>query len=213
VHFYYEVVEGCTEFLKRYLPVLVLVNSAYDLHPFIVIFVIVSVIESVKRLKRSFRLSVLFLRTTWGQDIFEFMNVNFTIPIHIESLKCREEVLLRHYLLVVDGSCVELLEINGAVAVQVRLLYNFLPLIWPNTESRYFLGSGFELIDRERSIIIGVNLVKLLLQSFQIWFFSLQPHQQRDDRFLKLRSFREFSEIFHHIDLSLLIQLHILKLS
>jgi len=57
------------------------------------------------------------------------MNVNFTIPIHIESLKCREQVLLRHYLLVVNGSCVELLEINGAVAVQIRLLYNFLPLV------------------------------------------------------------------------------------
>lgn len=96
------------------------------------------------------------------------MDVNLSIPICVKRLERSQQVVLRHYFLVVDGCRVKLLEVDRTVPIQVGLLNNFLPLIVSEGEPWKFLGGSLELFNGESSIIVCIYQVKLLFELFQI---------------------------------------------
>lgn len=96
------------------------------------------------------------------------MDVNLSIPICVKRLESSQQVVLRHYFLVVDGRRVKLLKVDRPVPIKVGLLNNFLPLVVSEGESWKLLGRSLELFNGESAIIISVNQVKLLFELLQI---------------------------------------------
>ena len=78
--------------------------------------------------------------------LFKFINVDLTVPIHIEDIENWVDILLSQYFLSIQWSCQELLIIYLAIFVDVYRIKEIFPVnLFSSPLSKYFGHALFKL--------------------------------------------------------------------
>ena len=99
----------------------------------------------------------------WWEHLDELTNVNLAIMVDIEDIENLLETLFRQNPTLVDGGCLELSEVNPAVAIKIDVSETLLKLFG---EAWDLTANLLKFIDIQGSILIRVKDLKLSFEGF-----------------------------------------------
>ena len=99
----------------------------------------------------------------WWEHLDELTNVNLAIMVDIEDIEHLLETLFRQNPTLVDGGCLELSEVNPAVAIKIDVSETLLKLFG---EAWDLTANLLKFIDIQGSILIRVKDLKLSFEGF-----------------------------------------------
>lgn len=111
----------------------------------------------------------------------------------------------------VNGSCVELLEVYLAVTIKVALFENVDPLGVTKLKTMHLILRGLELSNCKMAIVVSIHLLEGGLELLEVMPVGLETDQDAENHLLKFIGFGEVLDIDQHFFLGFYGNLLVVK--